>query len=61
MNSIDRGCKAEQFLRDLDIKRAKEKRAHMDGPKLCVKCGYRNDRKRQGYAVCSDCMEGVHE
>lgn len=32
---------------------------HLDGPVRCVKCSGRNDRKDEGYAVCSECVEEV--
>lgn len=29
---------------------------HLNGEALCLKCGDDNDRAREGYGVCSDCV-----
>ena len=29
---------------------------HLPGPNRCMRCGEANDRRQDGYAVCSDCM-----
>lgn len=30
--------------------------AHLPGPNRCMRCGEANDRRQDGYAVCSDCV-----
>lgn len=30
--------------------------AHLPGPSRCLQCGEANDRRQDGYAVCSDCV-----
>jgi len=29
---------------------------HLPGPNRCMPCGEVNDRRQDGYAVCSDCV-----
>lgn len=29
---------------------------HLPGPNRCLQCGEANDRRQDGYAVCSDCV-----
>lgn len=57
MDVADRAERYEQKFRDDAIKSATSGGVHKDGPMLCAKCGDDNDRRREGYAVCSSCVE----
>lgn len=61
MDIADRAEKQEQKNRDAAIKHITTIGVHKDGPVVCVKCGETNDRRREGFAVCSDCVEAVND
>lgn len=31
----------------------------LDGPVKCLKCGETNDRRKEGFALCSSCAEMI--
>jgi len=50
----DQGAAAEEFNRQ----RALEQRpGHLDGPARCLRCSGPNDRAKQGYGTCTDCLD----
>mgnify|MGYP007108101175 FL=1 len=38
------------------ISMARRHGVHLPGPNRCLQCGEANDRRQDGYAVCSDCV-----
>ena len=50
-----------QIETERDLERAMQsvgsRAAAMQGERFCLKCGLRNDRARDGYSVCTDCVE----
>lgn len=57
MDVADRAEEHEQKSRDIAIDFATSGAVHKDGTSICVKCKEPNDRWRDGYAVCTDCVE----
>lgn len=57
-NEIDQIVEREQAILEMRIQAAREAPGALKGPTTC-KCGSRNDRAPQGYAICSACMEEI--
>ena len=55
----DRADEQNEMMQAAQIEAARTTTAYLPGPSRCVKCGYPNDRRELGYAVCSDCLEVV--
>jgi len=49
----------EQMQRDHAIEKARRAAVDLDGPNTCTRCGGPNDRRKQGFAVCTDCIEAA--
>lgn len=58
MGDTERAMKVELWQRENAIEKARLIGAELPGPYECVKCGEPNDRREQGYAVCTDCLGG---
>lgn len=56
MDITDHATEREQEQRDEAIKHSLNSDVHKDGPEDCMKCGEINNRRKQGFAVCSDCV-----
>ena len=52
----DKADEEAEFLLDLQIEAARSAPGDLKGEKLCKVCGEPNDRRWDGYAVCTDCM-----
>lgn len=51
----DRATKREEQEREASIAAARACPPHLQGPARC-QCGAPNDRRREGWALCSDCQ-----
>ena len=54
-----------QELNDLALRCAlsntSEHASKLRGPVMCVRCGYPNDRRNDGWGICSDCADEMRE
>lgn len=47
---------AQEYVERMTQHALSQRVGHLDGPADCVRCGEPNDRRQDGYAVCSDCV-----
>lgn len=59
MGATEKAQEVEIWQRENAIEKARRAAADLDGPASCARCGEPNDRRKQGYAICTDCMEGA--
>lgn len=50
----DKAQRHEELMRDLALS---QRAGHLDGPARCLRCGEANDRAKQGYGTCTDCLD----
>lgn len=50
----DKAQRHEELMRDLAMS---QRAGHLDGPARCLRCGEANDRAKQGYGTCTDCLD----
>lgn len=59
MDAADVAEEREELIRQKGIEHARTARYDLKGADDCLKCGEPNDRCHEGYATCTDCVEGA--
>ena len=57
MDIADKAEHQEAQQRQKAIEAARLGGCHLPGPHECMRCGHPNDRRDDGYGVCSSCVE----
>ena len=58
-DDIDNANNRAEDWRERAVEAARMGPVHLPGDPECRQCGGDNDRARDGYGVCTDCVEGV--
>lgn len=58
-DEIDNANERTQTITEQSIAAARMGPVHLPGDPECKQCGNENDRARDGYGVCSVCVEGA--
>lgn len=55
MDETDKAQRISDLYLDVALRNSRS--VKVPGPFKCSRCGYTNDRRDEGWAICSDCAE----